>query len=216
MEKVKKCKYCCQEIDSKAKVCQHCGKKQSKKKLWVIAGIVAVIIIGGAIGSSNGNDGKKIGEVGSSAGNSKSDKETVYAGIGQFVEGEDWKISLLNAKTYTSIPDSSGFFSDEPDSGKKFLVLFFEAENVSDKDDYFNSFNIEAYADGYSINTEIILNAPDGYKLLSGDVAAGKKLKGYLVWQVDADWQEFEMAYKSDIWSNDKAAAFKITASDVK
>ena len=219
MEKVKKCKYCCQEIDAKAKVCPHCGKKQSKKKLLVIAGVIVLIAIIGAAGGTAGknNDDKKIGDISSSSeGTGSSASETIYAGVGQYVEGENWKISLLDARTYSSIPDDSGFYSDEPDAGKKFLVLFFEAENISGKDDYFNPLNVEAYADGYSTNVEILINKPEGYTALSGDVAAGKKIKGCLAWQVEENWSEFEMTYKSGIWYDDKAASFKITPDSIK
>ena len=37
---MKKCKYCQTEIDSKAKICPHCKKKQGKPK-WLIALIVS-------------------------------------------------------------------------------------------------------------------------------------------------------------------------------
>lgn len=216
MEKLKKCKYCCTEIDAKAKVCPNCGKKQKSKKMLVIAGIIAVIAIAGIAGGTSGKNGndKKIGDISSSEETGKSASETVYAGIGQYVEGKNWKISLLDAKTYSSIPDDSGMFKDVPDSGKKYLVLFFEAENISEKDDYFNPLFVEAYVDGYSTNTEIIMNKPDGYATLSGDVAAGKKIKGCLTWQVDENWSEFEMTYKNGVWSDDKAASFKISSDD--
>ena len=31
MEKLKKCKYCCTEIDAKAKVCPNCGRKMKQQ-----------------------------------------------------------------------------------------------------------------------------------------------------------------------------------------
>lgn len=213
MEKVKKCKYCCQEIDAKAKICPHCGKKQSKKKLLIIAAIAAVIVIIGAAGSSGNKN--KVGDIDSSGQSSASSNETIYAGLGQFVEGEDWKISLLDAKTYTSIGDSSGFYTEEPDSGKIYLVMFLEAENISDKDNYFNPLYVEAYADGYSVSTELLINNPDNAEAITGDVAAGKKIKGYIAWQVDKNWSEFEMTYNSGIWTDEKAASFKITSEDL-
>lgn len=216
MENQKKCKYCCQEIDAKAKICPHCGKKQKKKKLLVIAGVIVLIAVIGAAGGTASKKNNQIGDISSSSESGSSSSEAIYAGVGQYVEGENWKISLLDAKTYSSIPDDSGFYSDEPDAGKKFLVLFFEAENISGNDDYFNPLNVEAYADGYSTNVEMIINKPEGYSTLSGDVAAGKKIKGYLAWQVEDNWNEFEMTYKSGVWSDDKAASFKITSDSIK
>lgn len=135
------------------------------------------------------------------------------ATVGQSVEGPDWKISLLSAKTYDKITD--GMLETTPDEGKVYLVCFFEVENVSDEDNYFNYFYVESYVDGYNEDISVLLSEVDGNSILSGDVAAGKKLKGYLAWQVDPDWEELEVSYKSDVWTGDKAATFVVTPDQV-
>lgn len=50
---MKKCKYCQEEINGKAKVCPKCGQKQKSKKWLIILGVVVLIgiIIGGSSGS---------------------------------------------------------------------------------------------------------------------------------------------------------------------
>lgn len=60
---MKKCKHCQTEIDSKAKVCPNCRKKQGMPTfLIIILVIVGVIIIGGiAGGNSDENDSKASG-----------------------------------------------------------------------------------------------------------------------------------------------------------
>lgn len=98
---------------------------------------------------------------------------------------------------------------------KCILVCFFEVENVSDEDNYFNYFYIESYVDGYNEDISVLLSDVDGNSILSGDVAAGKKLKGYLAWQVDPAWEELEVSYKSDVWTGDKAATFVVTPDQV-
>lgn len=135
------------------------------------------------------------------------------ATVGQSVEGPDWKISLLSAKTYDKITD--GMLETTPDEGKVYLVCFFEVENVSDEDNYFNYFYVESYVDGYNEDISVLLSDVDGNSILSGDVAAGKKLKGYLAWQVDPAWEELEVSYKSDVWTGDKAATFVVTPDQV-
>lgn len=40
---MKKCKYCCSEIDDKAKICPHCGKRQPVKS--VAATVFAIVLI---------------------------------------------------------------------------------------------------------------------------------------------------------------------------
>ena len=135
------------------------------------------------------------------------------AKVGQTVTGEKWAISLLSAKTYTEIVDE--YYTEKPDEGKIFLVLFFEVENVSAEDDYFNRLNFESYVDGYSQSHDVLMNSPDGYRTLTGDVAAGKKLKGCLTWEVSPDWSELEVSYKSSVWGSGKAATFVVTPEDI-
>lgn len=62
---------------------------------------------------------------------------------------------------------------------------------------------------------KILLSKPDGADTLTGDVAAGKKMKGQLTWEVSKDWKEFEVSYKNDPITSAKAATFKITPSDI-
>ncbi len=47
---MKKCKYCQTEIDSKAKVCPHCRKKQSNIQKWIIIGVVVILVVPFLIG----------------------------------------------------------------------------------------------------------------------------------------------------------------------
>ncbi|MBQ8296154.1 MAG: DUF5067 domain-containing protein [Ruminococcus sp.] len=200
--------------------------KNSKKSKLILALITAGIISSCAGCSGSSEEKVKTGDISSSSSESEKNDEKnseednaeagKYAGIGQFIEDDTWKISLLDAKTYGSLTDDSGFYTDEPDSGNEYLVMFFEVENVSGEDDYFNYFYIDAYADGYSTDIEIILNNPDGYDTLTGDVAAGKKLKGCLAWQVPENWSEFEMSYNDDFTSSNASAMFKITSEDAK
>ena len=77
-------------------------------------------------------------------------QEKQVAKVGQTVTGDKWAISLLSAKTFTEIKDE--YYTDTPEEGKIYLVLFFEVENVSNEDDYFNYFNIESYVDGYNLS----------------------------------------------------------------
>lgn len=136
------------------------------------------------------------------------------AGVGDTVNGEKWSISLQSAKLYDEIVINE-YMSDEPDEGKQYLVLFFEVENTSDEDDYFNYLNIESYVDGYNQSQSLLMSEPDGYKWLTGDVAAGKKLKGFLAWEVEPEWKELEMSYKDDLWTGNKAATFVVTPEQI-
>lgn len=144
-------------------------------------------------------------------------KTTVKAApakMGDTVKGDKWGITLQSAKLFDEIK-MNDLMSDKPEEGKQFLILFFEVENVSGEDDYFNYFYVEGYVDGYSQDMKILLSKPDGADTLTGDVAAGKKMKGQLTWEVSKGWKEFEVSYKNDPITSAKAATFKITPSDI-
>ena len=188
---------------------------------FLMAAAIAVSVAGCTIEESS-EESKVITDIPSSSEESKeepkeeskeepeeSKEEATAAKVGQSVEGPDWKISLTSAKIFEKFGDE--FFTEEPEDGKVYLTCFFEVENVSDEDDYFNYFYIESYVDGYNQQFATTMSDVDGMKLLTGDVAAGKKLKGYLAWEVPSDWEELEISYKDDLWTGDKAATFVVT-----
>lgn len=80
----KLCKHCKTEIPAGAKICPSCQKKQSRIMMWAIIGIVAIAIIGGAMGKSDSNSpseskttekDKNVVEVNKSSEESKADLE---------------------------------------------------------------------------------------------------------------------------------------------
>ena len=168
---------------------------------------------------SSGLDDKSTSEVSTSSSEEPSSNDDVdknVATIGDYAENDTWKISFLDAKTYSEIKGETEYLTTSADDGKEYLVLFFEVENISDEDDYFNYYNITAYEDNYATNIEVLLGgAPEGYDMLVGDVAAGRMLKGYLAWQVDADWEKFEMTYSADLFNNSDRCDFIIYKSDI-
>ena len=180
------------------------------KKVCILAFVFALCLgLSGCFGPTT------ISNVSSASTNrsESSELEKNTAGIGQCVTGDKWAISLLSAKTYTEIADE--YYTDTPEEGKIFLVLFFEVENVSTEDDYFNWLNFESYVDGYNHAQKMLMNKPDGVDTLTGDVAAGKKLKGHLAWEVSPEWSELEVSYKDSLWTGNKAATFKVTPADI-
>ena len=141
-------------------------------------------------------------------------EKVVPARVGEYVEGDVWKISLLDAKQYDSLDGQ--YYSDKPEAeGNKFVVLFFEVENISANDEHFNMFYIESYIDDYSADMKFLVNNPEGYKHLSGDVASGKKLKGYVAYEVSSNWSEIEFSYKNWLGTSGKIATFLVTPDDI-
>lgn len=136
-----------------------------------------------------------------------------YAKVGQIVSGDKWSIALLYAKEYDFI--DSEYYSDKPADGNKYLVLFFDVKNISSDNDYFNSMYFEGYADDYSISNTIIMGNPDGMSGVGGDIDAGKMSRGTLIYEVPADWNNFEISYKDGLWTTHKAATFIISKEDI-
>ena len=93
--------------------------------------------------------------------------------------------------------------------------MFFEVENVSNEDNHFNMFYYESYIDGYSADTEFLMNKPENYDMLSGDVASGKKMKGYVAYEVSPNWKEIEFSYKDWVGTSDKVATFLIKPENI-
>lgn len=136
-----------------------------------------------------------------------------YAKPGQIVTGDKWSIALLYAKEYDSI--DSEYYSDKPEEGNKYLVLFFDVKNISEGNEYFNNMYFEGYADDYSVNSALIMGNPDGMSGVGGNVDAGKMSKGFMVYEVPSDWKEFEISYKDGLWTSHKAATFMVSKEDI-
>ena len=133
--------------------------------------------------------------------------------LGETASDSVWKISLLEARQYTEV--KSEYFTDTPDEGNVYLVLFFEAENISDEDDYINYYNLTSYVNDYAVSTDMILGDVNGCSALASDVAVGKKHKGFVSFQVPSDWTKFETSYQTNFVSKTKIGPFVITPSDL-
>lgn len=140
----------------------------------------------------------------------------VVVGPGNYIEKGNLKISLESAKQYDEIKNGDDdIFTAEPKDGKKYLVLFFEAENISSEDQYINTFYHNAYLDDYDIDQTMLIVEPEGYSMFSGDLAAGKKLKGYVAYEVDPDWKKLEFTYTDGISSSSDTYEFVVTPDDL-
>lgn len=136
---------------------------------------------------------------------------SAFGTIGDTLTGEDIKLTLNGAYMYDSIGD--GYLIDTPDEGKEYLLFFFDVENISDDNRYISYYNFNGYADDVEISTTIIFNDVDGSKNLSSDLAPGKKAKGFVAFEVDKTWEEFEIHYKENLWEKN-TLIFKVTNSN--
>lgn len=196
-----------------------------KKK--VIIGLLAAIMAVSATacstsGSSSSQSSQKTGTVEATVKATEEETTEEPTGSessaikpGNYVEHDNLKFSFQYAKTYDEIKQSD-YYSDKAGDGKEFLVLFFEVQNVSEEDEYLNMFYFEAYVDDYDVDMKTLLADPDGYSLLSGDIAKGKKMKGCVAYEVDKGWKKFELTYTDGILNNSPSYDFVVTPDDLK
>lgn len=131
--------------------------------------------------------------------------------IGDTLTGEDIKITLTGAYMYDSIGD--GYLIDTPSEGKEYLLFFFDVENISDDNRYISYYDFNGYADDVETSITIIFNDVDGIKNLSSNLAPGKRAKGFVAFEVDKLWKEFEIHYKENLWE-ENTLIFKVNNSN--
>ena len=131
---------------------------------------------------------------------------------GHYLQKDTFKFTFERASLYDEI--SGEYFNDTPADGKKYLACFFEVENVSDDDAYVSSAYIKAYLNDYTINESFLLNDIEGYKALGGELQPGKKQKGYICYEVGADWEKLEFTY-TDGFFDAQTYDFIVTPDDI-
>lgn len=201
------CKFCKTEIPYDAKVCPQCRKKQKANGcLTAIVVVLAIALIGSCFGGGSDNtettpstvsEESSIPSKETTAVATSASTSTVF-GVGDTVEVDAGiEMTILSAGEYKS---DNQFIA--PADGKIFYKIDVEITNNSDTDTTISSLvSFEAYEDDYSIDETYSSGIEDA---LSGSVAAGKKIKGSLCYELNSDWKELEIQYKPNVWKNEK------------
>lgn len=118
------------------------------------------------------------------------DDDNVITAAGQTVQTKNFKITV---EQFEKVESDNEFL--QPDEGNEFLSISLLIENTSEKDYIVSSpVMFSAYQDGFSINEDLSVHVlKGGDTTLNGDLAAGKKMKGNLMYQVPSDWEELEV-----------------------
>lgn len=227
------CTNCGNELADNAAMCVNCGKMveggnninssnnggKKKKGLptWAIVLIVVgcvilipliIIVILGVIGYNAVKDSDV--DIDDYINESKTD--TIVGTIGDTLTCDDFKLTLTDALMYSSIEGE--YFTDTPAEGKEFLVFFFDVENIDDENEYISSYDFSGYVDDYSVNNKYLFNSINGVEDLSMDLASGMKVKGYVAFEVDTTWKNFEVHFDSYNFDDDKKLVFKVVNED--
>ena len=196
-------------------------KEKVKKKggrLKKILIVIAVIVVLGVIGSIAGGDDEPKKVEDANTGNSQTesasteptsepqeDEQTVFA-PGETAEMNGVQVSFVGYE------ESTGSEFNTPSDGNVFLLANFEISNNSDSEISISSMmSFEAYADDYALNYSVsaLLEKSDSTQL-DGTIAPGKKMNGWIGYEVPADWSKAEIHFTDNVWSDNKFV-FEIT-----
>lgn len=195
----KKCKHCQSDIPKKAKVCPNCRKEQGGALKWVLVAVLLVCIFGGVAGSDE--KPTKVNDTTSSAATTSSTEtnaEEIFT-VGDTVEYRNVRVTL------DAVEESNGSQYNTPTNGNVFLLVKFTIENNTDTDLAISSLlSFDAYQDGYATNFSINALVEKTGNQLDGTIAPGKKMQGYIGYEVPADYKEFEVNFKADLTTTTK------------
>lgn len=202
---MKTCKHCNEQIAKNAKRCPKCGGKLglpgALKVLIIIVVILACVI--GCVSSCTKSVDDSFNDIKDSY---KDINGKTKFKINETFENKYEKITMTEVNT--NFTDYSEY--NEPSSGKKYIMLKFEVENIDQEKDelYVSSVNFSAYADGVSVNSAIVLN--DKYNDLSATLGKGKKAVGYLAYEVPVDAKKITITYNADFWTDGNSIEFVV------
>lgn len=201
----KKCKYCQAEMPLNSNMCLNCGKRQGGALKYILIALAVFVVIG-VIAAGFGKDDKpqKVNSdnpvednAGNAAATEENKKDTFT--VGETAQMQDIQVTLSNYEE----SEGSNFY--KPSEGKVFVLAEFEIANNSDKDLAISSLlSFKAYADDYSLNYSVAAMIDKSDSTLDGSIASGKKMKGWIGYEVDADWKKVEIEFSPEVWKNKK------------
>lgn len=205
----KKCKHCKSDMPVDAKVCPQCRKKQGGGCLKPVLVCFAVCIGLGVLAGVFSDSPKKVetpsditeqvanGEEDVTKG--KTDSEKATFSIGETAEMNDVQVTMIDYS------ESNGSEWNEPIEGKVYVLVEFEIQNNSDSELAVSSaLSFEAYADDYAANASLGALMENKETQLDGSIASGKKMRGWVGYEVPVEWKTLEIHFTDNVWSSDK------------
>ena len=113
------------------------------------------------------------------------------------------KVELSNIiVSLDAVTENSGSTYNKPKDANVFVLCSFSIENNSASEINISSvLCFDAYCDGYTCNYSLSAQMESNDNQLDGTVAAGKKMKGTIGFEVPSDWKELEIHFTPDFWA---------------
>lgn len=205
MEKTKLCKHCKTEIDAKAKICPNCKKKQGGILKFILIAIVVIIVIAAVSGgngdseqtTTNQNENTETEQnntVNENAVNETGEVKNSFA-VGEIAENDNFKITYLSAEEFVSDNEFT-----QPKDGYTYYKVGFEIENKASYDMIVTDFDFKGYADGYAVDQSYYFSEES----ITATLSTGKKVKGYVFYEVPKDAASITIEYETSLWTNEK------------
>ena len=207
------CRNCGAQLENGAKVCPQCGAKNTNAKrpiyrkwwFWVIIVVIVLAAIGTGrsgpkkVGQNEPANGGSMSQ--SPASGSSDSSTTVTSNESKFYIGD--KVELNNiVVSLDGVTENSGSAYNKPGDGNVFVLCSFSIENNSASEINISSvLCFDAYCDGYACNYSLNAQLDSNDNQLDGAVAAGKKMKGTIGFEVPSDWKELEIHFTPDFWA---------------
>ena len=211
----KKCKHCKSSIPFDAKVCPQCRKKQGGGCLKTVLICFVVLCVLGAIAGMFEDKPQKVSSQNENIekGTDKAEdieKDETESAKDTFVIGETAEMNDVQV-TMTDYSENNGSEWNKPTDGKVYVLVEFEIQNNSDSELAISSaLSFEAYVDDYSANLSLGALIENGQTQLDGSIASGKKMRGWIGYEVPDNWKKLEVHFTDNVWSSNKFK-FEIT-----
>ena len=137
-------------------------------------------------------------------------ESTLYGTIDDTLTDGNLNLTLTKAYIYDSIGE--GYSVNTPAEGKEYLVLFFDIENISTESKYISHYDFDGYVDDVACDVTSIFGDIEDIKNLSTNLAPGKKVQGFVAFEVNKGWKDFEIHYEEFL--SDKTLVFDVTNSE--
>lgn len=197
------------------------GKSKANRMLkqslfLMIAAVLVLAVMTGCSDTNNNNNTSQPGgqtstpqTSGTTSAPAQETEKTITA-TGQSVTTDNFVVTLEALNTL------AGDEFNEPAEGKEFVELILVIENVSDEEYTVSSMLMfDAYEDGYAISESLSAQIASDTPTLDGTLAAGKKIRGKLAYELSKDWKELEVDVDlSELsFTNDEKIKIKLTNS---